>query len=220
MCIGAKQISQIKYYKNIPKVAEDIAYCYLILFNESIPKTHYWEKFIIFLAQPGTVIQKLRQLPVSLENNYFDPLIFAKINDIYSKIPKSDLKVESFYYELKLLIAIIKEILNIVEIPIEESKIVSPVRIPELKKPDISHLEYIMSMPAQDILQSNDSNLLKQAIAEEKKILIRLKGEFQREQYDEIRNLKYENLKEIKRDEVREIEIQKNTVRFYLGSTI
>ena len=41
MRIGAKQISLIKYYKDLPKVAEDIGLCYLLLFNIPVPKSHY-----------------------------------------------------------------------------------------------------------------------------------------------------------------------------------
>lgn len=210
--IGAKQISQIKYYKNLPKVAEEIALCYLYLFEITPPKSHYWEKFVIFLAQPGIVIQKLRNLPIVLENEQLDSGVFWKISEVFGKIPKNEQKVSDFYYELQILIEIIKEVLKLVEIVPEPQKKPLVAHIPKSRKTNSSEIPDISSIVPSEILKKTDNHLIKAVLLQEKKGLIELKSQAQRLQWDEKRFLKSEFKSEEKREQGRELEIQKNTV--------
>ena len=210
--IGAKQISLIKYYRDLPPVAEDIALCFLLLFEVPVPKTHYWEKFAVFIAQPGVIIQKFRVLPMVLENNYLSPQLLSKIHEIFSRIPKNDLKVKGYFYELQLLIWILKEFLDLVEPIPEEPKVFMPPHIPKTRRNTEAQSVDVSSIPVHEILNSTDHQLLRTAVSQEKKLLVNLKSEATKMQWEENRFLKSEHLKESKREDEREIEIQKNTV--------
>lgn len=210
--IGVKQIHQLKYSKNLPKVSEDIALCYLFLFDIPVPKNRYWERFVSFLAQPGTVIQKFRQISRVLESNLIDPQCYAKISDILGKVPKNDLKLYHTFYELDLLVCLLKEVLEIVEIPELFSPTKKDFQIPTSRKKKVSESMDVTGMNSIDIIKSFDSGLLKHAISAEEKEVLSLKGQLLKKQWDEKRFLKQESFKEHKRDEQREIEIQKNTV--------
>lgn len=212
--IGAKQILQIKYYRDLPKVANDIAICYIMLFDAPVPKAHAWEAFMVLIAQPGLVIQKLRLLPSYVDEVDIDCYKLYRINEIFSKIPSAELKLEPCYYELQLLISILIEFLKLVHIPSNIPKNSSVAHIPTSKKPELNKTSDVINMPVDEILSSQDKLILKQAVSQEKKILLGLNSEISRAQWNEKRNLKVQELKELKEEEEREIELKKNTVNY------
>jgi hypothetical protein len=209
--IEVKQIAQLKYYKDLPTIAEPIALCYLHLFSMPIPKNRYWSSFLAFLAQPGLVIQRFRQLPEVLDSKSFDLTALGKVKEILEKIPKAELKLGRNLTELQMLIDLLRKILQIVVVPELPQKSRSMAHIPQsrLMKTAIVNFE---EMEDGALSRCTDDNTLKAAIDQEHKTVKILNGKLSKEIWNEKRFLRKENEKELQRDEVRELEIQKNTV--------
>lgn len=207
--ITARHISQLRYYKETPKISESIALCFLLLIDLPIPKSHYWEQFVLFLARPGMFLQLLRHLPIYLELGCNQEAL-SKILKIYSKIPKKELNLDPRFFELQLLLNILQETLAAVEIPeIPETpsrkvKVPSSAKARTLKSQDFFN--------EKEVLNSYDTRVLEGAIEREEKQLRVLKGKLSKEEWNEKRWLKHEEKMEIQRETEREIDIQKNTV--------
>ena len=88
----------------------------------------------------------------------------------------TELKIESKFYELQLMSTVIKELLELVEIPKTKSYSISHIPASKL----VTHTIDVSLIPNETILDSNDKNLLTQAIFQEKKVVNGLKGEVQK----------------------------------------
>lgn len=208
--LGAKQISTLRYYKDLPVVSEKIALCYLLLFGLQIPKSHYWEQFALNLSRPGMFIQLLRHLPFYLESQC-EIESLSRIKHIFNSINKPDLKLESRYFELQLLLNLMKEVVSCIKIPDYAPKPVNKVRIPQSTKNKTSKkLEFFSE---EEVLRSYDAELLKEAVEAQAKQVRILNGKLMKQQWDEKRYLKEEREREEQRDNEREIDIMRNTVR-------
>ena len=208
--LGAKQISTLRYYKDLPVVSEKIALCYLLLFDLHVPKSHYWEQFALNLSRPGVFIQLLRHLPFYLESQC-EIESLSKIKHIFNSISKSELKLESRYFELQLLLNLMKEVVSCIKIPDYTPKPINKVKIPQSTKNKSSKkLEFFSE---EEVLRSHDAELLKEAVESQAKQVRILNGKLIKQQWDEKRYLKEEREREDQRNAERELGIMRNTVR-------
>jgi hypothetical protein len=209
--INAKQISSLRYYKNLPSISEEIALCYLILLDLQIPKSHYWEHFALSLSRPGMFIQLLRHLPFYLESEC-DIDSLSKVQHVFQSIPKTSLKLESRFFEFQLLVNLMREIVSCIKIPEYTPKPVKKVKIPTSTKNKTAKKAEFFS--EEEVLRSYDAGLLREVVEEQSKQVRILKGQLLKQQWEETRYLKEEKGREEQREMEREIDIKRNTVSF------
>lgn len=208
--ITAKHISQLRYYKELPKTSENIALCFLLLLDLPVPKSHYWEQFVLFLTRPGMFLQLLRHLPFYLETGCC-PKNLAKVAQVFNKIPAKELKLDPKFFELQLLLNVLKETLASIKIPEIPEQVSRKIKIPLSTKAKTSKVSEFLNET--DVLKSYDAGVLQSAVETEAKQLRVLKGKLSKEEWNEKRWQKNEEKMEQLRDNEREIDILRNTVR-------
>ena len=133
--LNVKKIKNIKNIKSTNKSVELLGVCFLLLLDKEVPPKP-WEEFQKAVAQPGLVVQKLRNLPQDLEQRKVPCENLFKISKVLSSVDVQELNQASYKAECYLLLQLFQEIVEYWNYFYDKSQLSqSSIKIPTLEKP-------------------------------------------------------------------------------------
>lgn len=200
--ITVKDIRDIKTITNPNASTEILGILYLILFKNQIPRFHPWEAFVNSIAQPGLVVQKLRALPFWIDSKEISDDAMFQIKQISSTIAYYEIKeskVMTLLYEIIVELTKFCKSSNLQsEISKETTQLSSKTLKSEhlsenSKSPRFSFKTDQLEIPfkpkftsksispppeltTREVLESNNSQLIKKLIKQENEIVVKLRG--------------------------------------------
>mmetsp|Transcript_11268 Transcript_11268/g.11302 ORF Transcript_11268/g.11302 Transcript_11268/m.11302 type:complete len:384 (+) Transcript_11268:268-1419(+) len=226
--ISTKDIVSVRGITNPNSSIEMIGIIFLLIFNQQIPRFHPWEAFVPFIAQPGLVIQRLRALPLAIDNKEISDDTMYQVKKLVKEIDKKDL---SEYISAQLLHQILIEISKLCKVSESDSSIPlssiaskdiskptpksqfkerpKPLQINSKPRPQSKPVSPAQPLSPKDILDSENPDLIKKLIQEEQQTVVKLKGAQKKAYWDEKRLTKSEIVLEEKLQEEREFQYDK-----------
>lgn len=133
--LNVKKIKNLKNIKNTSRSVELLGVCFLVLLDKEVPPKP-WEEFQKAVAQPGLVVQKLRNLPQDLEQRKVPCENLFKISKVLSSVDVQELNQASYKAECYLLLQLFQETVEYWNYFYDKSQLSqSSIKIPTLEKP-------------------------------------------------------------------------------------
>ncbi|CAG9327645.1 unnamed protein product [Blepharisma stoltei] len=224
--ISAKDVVSVRGITNPNPSIEMIGIIFLLIFNQQIPRFHPWEAFVPFIAQPGLVIQRLRALPLAIDNKEIGDDMMYQVKKLVKEIDPNEL---AEYNSAQLLYQVLVEISKFCRVSVSDSSIPlslntakdvskpapknpfkeKPKPLQIQSKPQSKPTSPAQPLSPKEILDSENPDLIKKLIQEEQQAVVKLRGAQKKAYWDEKRFTKSEIILEEKLQEEREFQYDK-----------